>query len=96
MLIEGKVTNKYDTQGRCTGVRWDGNAKLFFLDGSRYEGEVKDSKAEGLGVWTLPLGSTLTGTFVGGGPHGSLIYKSSHRAAQPELCYYENGKWIRN
>lgn len=49
-----------------------------FADGSSYEGEMKDNRFHGKGVFTLPDGVTMSGNFINGRPDGKIVVSLSN------------------
>lgn len=47
-----------------------GNGQIFWLNGEKYEGEVKDGEPSGQGVYTSKNGNIYSGTWLNGRRHG--------------------------
>ena len=66
--VHGCVGHYESQRSKCEPV--DGHGSKTYSDGSRYEGDLVDGAAHGLGVMTWTDGSRYEGDFVDGAAHG--------------------------
>ena len=70
-------------EGDCN----NGKGKIFYLDGSWYEGTFANGNANGYGAWCFPNGDKYVGYFKNNSQHGSgIVYHTDGEVTQ--------GEWI--
>lgn len=96
-LVEGKATLSFPDGTKIVGDYKEGSTKkgsIFYPDGDKYEGELKNLEPHGYGIFLFGNGDKYSGEFKDGLKHGKGIYY--YRANNKRKGDKYDGEWKDN